>query len=404
MKSGWPIFDSSDEQGLIDVIRSGNWWRGAYESSEGTAHGEGYVQKFEQALGELHNTKFCMAVSNGTMALDIAVRSLDLEPGDEVITTPYTYAGSATCIYQSGATPIFADIDPFTWNIDPVSIERLCTNKTKAVIIVHFAGLPVNMDEILKLRDKYKFCVIEDTAHAFMARWKDRLLGTVGDIGCFSFQASKNLTTGEGGAIMTNSQERAQTISSLHWAGRRKSGPWYEHELLGWNARMTEFQGALGLTQLEKFHAQHSKRKQNARILVSGLSQIPGLIVQPIPDNDLMSHGLHLICFRYNSLDWGGISPKRLYMALRAADVPVIPGYGYPLYRNPVFKNPPSFVRALVNKRRSQEEWEEICPNVEMVCRSTFWLHHSVLLGEEQDMNSLIERVVQVHKFCNNKK
>jgi dTDP-4-amino-4,6-dideoxygalactose transaminase len=398
--ANWPKFDSRDEQLLLEAFRSGCWWRGAYDSPEGEATGgEGFVQRFEKEVGRMHDASHCIAVSSGTMALDIAVRSLNLQPYDEVITTPYTYSATATSILQSGAVPVFADIDANTWNLDPEAVRRACTERTKAIIIVHFGGYPCDMDKYIQIARERNIVLIEDTAHAFGAQWKGRPIGSIGDIGCFSFQASKNVTTGEGGAITTNNDEMASILYSLHMAGRREGGQWYEHDRLGWNGRMTEFQGAIGLAQIEKFPMLHQQRQENASYMVRALSELAGITVQPV-ESEHIKHGLHLICFRYEKEHWGNLTPKRLYMAFRAAGVPVIRGYEKPLYHNEVLKNPPAFVS---RTEEQMKDWPSLCPNAENLSETTFWLHHSLLLKDRNEIDNMIQSIIDVQAKYKNR-
>lgn len=380
----WPQFDETEAEAVAAVVRSGNWWRGAYDSPEGNPTGEtGAVQQFERAVADLHGAAYGLAVSSGTMALDIAVRALGIGPGDEVITTAYSYVATATCILQSGATPVFADLDPDTWNLDLDAVRRAITQKTRAIILVHFAGLPVDMDALLEIAKEHDLYVIEDAAHAFGAEWRGRKVGAIGHIGCFSFQGSKNLTTGEGGAIVTNDEALATRCRSLHMAGRVIGGAWYDHERLGWNGRMTEFQAAIGLVQLQRFPDQQQRREANARRLAAGLAEVPGISVQTEPGGDGV-HGRHLFCFRYDKDQFGGLSHKRMYMALRAAGLPVLTGYGRPIYHNDVFA------------QFDAAEWAERCPNAEQLCTSGFWLHHAVLLAEPAEIDELIEAMKSV--------
>ncbi|MFF2908927.1 DegT/DnrJ/EryC1/StrS family aminotransferase [Paenibacillus sp. NPDC057934] len=396
--NSWPKFDQREEELLLEAFHSGHWWRGAYDTLEGeAAHSKGFVQRFEKAIGEMLQVKHSLAVSSGTMALDMAIRSLNLEVNDEVITTPYTYAATATCILQSGAVPVFADIDLETWNLDPNAVRRACTERTKAIIVVHFAGKPCDMDAFLEIAQDYNLVLIEDAAHAIGATWKGRPVGTIGDIGCFSFQASKNVTTGEGGAIVTNNDDVASTLYSLHMAGRRVNGEWYDHQRLGWNGRMTEFQGAIGIAQLEKFQELHRIREDNAVYVTSMLSQLAGITPQCVSDES-SRHGLHLICFRYDKEYWGGMSPKRLFMAFRSAGIPIIRGYERAIYYNEVFLNPPAFAH---KADRIECNWKEQCPNTEIISKTTFWLHHSLLLAERSEIQDILQKIADVQVKMN---
>lgn len=220
------------------------------------------VQEFEQKLADFVGADYGVAVASGTAALHIACMAIGLQKGDEVITTPITFAASANCILYCGAVPVFADIDPVTYNISPDSIRKCITKRTRAIIPVHYCGQPCDMDAISQIAREYNLIVIEDAAHALGADYKGRKIGSLSDMTCFSFHPVKHITTGEGGMVTTNNRELYEKLALLRTHGIARDeesflikgeGPWhYEQTALGYNYRISDIQCALGLSQLKK--------------------------------------------------------------------------------------------------------------------------------------------------------
>src|SRR5436190_17382720 len=229
----WPIFGKPEEKRLLRTLRSGKW---------GRLHGL-EVAEFEKSFAEMHGCKHGIAVANGTVSLRIALIAAGIQAEDEVIVPPYTFFSTASAVVEANAIPVFADIDLKTFNIDPVAIEAAITPRTRAIIPVHFAGQPADMDLIMAIANRHKLVVIEDAAHAHGASYKNRPAGSIGHMGSFSFQSSKNLTAGEGGIIITNDNSLAESCRSIHNCGRVPDGVWYEHHIISSNYRLGEFQG-----------------------------------------------------------------------------------------------------------------------------------------------------------------
>ena len=266
----WPDFDQSDEQALLDVLRSAKWGR----------HLGTQVDAFEAAFATYQGARFGVAVMNGSVALRIALLAAGIQAGDEVIVPAYTFIATASAVIEVNAIPVFCDIDPHTYCLSPADLERALTQRTRAIIPVHFAGQSAQMDVIMPLAEKHNLVVIEDAAHAHGAEFEGQRLGSIGDFGCFSFQASKNLTAGEGGIILTNEERYERLCRALHTCGRYPEGQWYEHFLPGGNYRLTEFQAALLLSQLARLENQTVRRNTNGLYLNERLSEIPG--IQPL--------------------------------------------------------------------------------------------------------------------------
>lgn len=297
------IYDEAEEQALLKAMHQDSLTMGPQ------------VQKFQDGFAKMCGTKYAFATSNCTTAMCTAAAAMGLQPGDEVITTPNTFVATSLAIVREGARPVFADIDPRTFNIDPAKIEEKITSKTKAIFVVHYGGQMCDMDPIMEIAKKHNLIVLEDCAHAPGAEYKGRKAGSIGDFGCFSFHSLKNITTlGEGGMITCNSDVYAERIDKIrcmnnynwenqtdywipsHFDNRRVNGKW------GNNYRMTECQGAVGVCQLEKLDMLNTKRIENGRYLNEGLQGIKG--VTPVYEDPNCKHIYHLytVCIEEKEL------------------------------------------------------------------------------------------------------
>jgi len=328
----WPIYDESEIKALENVIKSGNWWCGA----PGMHQGEN-LWKFQDEFAKFQETKHCIAVCNGTVAIEAALMALDIGWGDEVIVSDYTFVASASAVVATNAVPIFCDIDPETLVLDVNKVEQLITPRTKAIIPVHLGGNPVEMDALLEIAQKYKLYVIEDCAHAHGSRYKGKRLGNWGDAGAFSFQASKVITAGEGGAIICNSDELAQKIYTYIDCGRKPNAHAYKHYSYGTNYRMTEYQAAILLAQLKRFPTQHELRNMNARYLMKELNKIDGIkVMKPTPGASELGWYIYPIIFEPNK--FGGLNKSQFYKKLNRGGIPTDDCYP-PLHNLDCFKN-----------------------------------------------------------------
>jgi dTDP-4-amino-4,6-dideoxygalactose transaminase len=382
----WPVFDKTEEDALLEVVRSGKWW-----SVEGTK-----VREFEAAFARFQDAQFAVCVTNGTAALEVSLRAAHIGCGDEVIVPPYTFIATATAVLSVGATPVFVDVEEESLNIDPTKIEEAITPRTRAIIPVHIAGCPADMDGVLEVARKHNLLVIEDAAQAHAAEWKGTKVGAIGDMGCFSFQASKNLNAGEGGAVLTNNPHWADQVWSVHNVGRVRGGRWYEHHVLGSNFRMTEFQAAILLAQLKRLPEQTERRTQNARKLTEMLSQIPG-IRPPRPDPRVTRHAYHLYIFRYDKNHFGGRPREDFLKALNAEGIPCTAGY-VPLYKERVFLNRP-ISKDLCQLSTLKDYSKVQCPVCERACyEEAVWLYQNMLLGDERDIEDIATAVAKVQR------
>lgn len=251
--------DESDIRAVLDVLRSGR-----------LALGPKAVE-FEQLMAEYVGVKHAVAVSSGTAALHLIVRALGLEPGDEVLVPSFTFAASVNALLYERVTPVFVDIEPETYNLDPEDLERRITPRTKAIMAVDIFGHPAEWDEILRIADKYGLRVIDDSCEALGAEYRGRKIGQFGDAAAFAFYPNKQMTTGEGGIIVTNNDEIARLARSMRNQGRGEMGAWLEHERLGYNYRMDEMSAALGVSQLRRIETFLAKRERVARMYTERL-------------------------------------------------------------------------------------------------------------------------------------
>jgi dTDP-4-amino-4,6-dideoxygalactose transaminase len=373
----WPIYDAEEERALLAVLQSGKWW--GVEGEEG--------RRFEQEFAAYQQAKFALVCTNGTAALEIALRALDIGCGDEVIVPPYTFVATASAALAVGATPIFADILPDTLNIDPAQIEAAITPRTRAIIPVHVAGRPADMDAILEIAHRRHLAVIEDAAQAHGSEWKGTRVGALGHFGTFSFQASKNLNAGEGGMVVSNDERLADAAWSVINVGRIRGGHRYAHQVLGGNFRMTEFQSAVLRTQLRRLPEQTARRTANALYLRQLLAAIPGISL-PLDDPRITAHAYHLFTFRVDAERMEALNYPGFIEALNAEGIPCSDGY-VPLYREGLFGR----------KTRREGRWCQAgpmfdytmlhLPVCEQICGDTIWLPQTLLLAERADMEDI---------------
>jgi len=265
-----PAFSIKEKEYLMDALES-TWISDGY-----------YIQKFEDDFTRYFGSKFGITTSNGTAALQLAILACDIGPGDEVIVPGFTFVSPVNMVIAVGATPVYADVDPWTWLIDPTAIEKCITKKTKAVIPVHIYGNVCDMDSINNLALKHGFFVIEDTAEAAFSKYKGKFAGAIGDIGCFSFQATKTITMGEGGCVLTDNSDLHDKMRLLRDHGMRK-GKRYWHDVVGFNFRLTNMQAAVGCGQFENIHKIIFNRKVVNELYRDELGNEHGITLQYFP-------------------------------------------------------------------------------------------------------------------------
>ncbi|MEA3345819.1 MAG: DegT/DnrJ/EryC1/StrS family aminotransferase [Chloroflexota bacterium] len=385
----WPMLDDEDKEAILEALESRRWCR-IYPGSR--------VEEFEKAFAEYHGAKYSVAVSNGTVALELALLACGIEPGDEVLVTAISFIASASAIVTSvGAVPVFVDIEPETASISPEGIEEAITDRTKGVVVVHYGGYPVDFDRILPIVEKHDLVLIEDCAHAQGTEWKGRKVGTFGDMGAFSFQESKAFTAGEGGIVLTDDEGIAERARLLHNIGRVVGRPGYEHHVLASNYRMLELQAALLLAQLRRYQRDQVRVKhENGEFLAQGLKEIGG--VEPLRrDERITQRGYYLFVIRYDSEQFGGVHRDRFVEALRAEGVPCGAGYGMPLYKQPAFERE-RIEPLLPESSKPWPDYENMyLPVAEHFCaEEQITLPHQVLLADRSGLQAILDAVAKV--------
>lgn len=330
---GRQTIEEDDIQAVVDVLRSDYLTTGPK------------IAEFEKMVADYVGAKYAVAISNGTSALHAACFAAGIQAGDEVITTPLTFAASSNCVLYCGGTPVFADVDPKTYNIDPEDIRRKITDKTKAIIAVHLAGQPCDMDEIHKIAKEHDLLVIEDGAHALGSVYKGKKIGTLSDMTTFSFHPVKPITTGEGGMIVTDNEEfykkmmlfRSHGITRDENLMTRNDGPWFYQQLdLGYNYRITDIQCALGSSQMKKLDRFLARRKEIVARYNEAFADCENIIIPyQLPETE---SGWHLYIVQVKNCD-----RRKVFEALRKQEIAVnvhyIPVYMHPYYQEHGYKD-----------------------------------------------------------------
>lgn len=394
----WPVWPQWKpevyEEQVLKVLRSGIWSRAQV------------VTEFENKWAETIGTKRCLAVVNGTNALITAVVQFDIGAGDEVIVTPYTWISSIQAVLIAGAMPVFVDIDPETYQMDPAKIEAKITSRTRAIMPVHILGMPANMVKIMEIAKKHNLLVIEDACQAWMAEINNKKVGTFGNAGCFSFQNSKHLPLGEGGAIVSDDEALIDRCYSYHNVG-------FPHGavigavgigsvMLATKLRITEYQAAIGLAQLGVLDEQTTLRNDNAAYLKSQIKNIPGIKPYKLHDN-VTRAAFHMFAFRYKKEEFKGLSRERFLEALTAEGIPNLSGYAPFLNKQPYLEN--AFQSKNFKKMYSKEELDfkkysenNDCPENDSLCMEAVWFTQNLLLSEKSDLDDIANAIERIHK------
>lgn len=368
----WPIHDHREHQQILDVLESGNW---------GELSGP-KVGQFSTAFAAFQGVDYAVATPSGTLALEAALEALGVGPGDEVITSAWTFIATAGAMLTLGAQPVFVDIDPTTNTIDPARIGEAITPKTKAIVPVHIGGLPADMDGVLNVAREAGLPVLEDACQAWGAQWRGQGAGSIGDLGCFSFQESKNITGGEGGAVVTNERALHDRVWSIHNTGRTpESVGMFDHAMVGRNLRMTEWQAAILLAQLERLPEQMARRDRSATRLSEALTEIPGLTPLRIDDRVTRS-GWHLYQITYNPTTFDGHDREAFLSALQAEGVPCSAGY-IPLPHIDAMQK-------AIRQRFREDAQRHPIPHAEAAGRHTVWLPQTLLLASDDTVDQAI--------------
>ncbi len=387
----WPQWNQSWEPEIVKVLRSGRWC--GYG-------GGGKVGEFEAAYANLLGAKRCVSMASGTTSLITSLHVTGVDAGDEVIVSPYTFSASYNSILMHKALPVFADTDPATMTMDPASIESRITDRTRAIMPVHIHGMPCEMDRINPIAKKHNLAVVEDACQAWLSEYKGRKCGTLGDLGCFSFQNSKHLSCGDGGAITGNDEKLLDRCQSFHNCGRAVGT--YKGKgcfTRGSNFRMTNYEGVMLLQQLGKLQAETKRRQENADYLAAGLKQIPGIQTVRLPENS--SASWHVFPFLYDAEQFNGLSRNQFRKALRAEGVSAGVGYGEQYYDGILDEaiNSRGFKRLFSAKRLKdyRDSFKELKGN-KQVCDTVVGLYQTILLADRGDMANIVEAVRRIQK------
>ncbi|TDB63448.1 DegT/DnrJ/EryC1/StrS family aminotransferase [Arundinibacter roseus] len=389
----WPIWNpETDEKRLLEVIRSGVWSRASV------------VSEFEEKWAATVGAKRCLSVVNGTNALIASLAQFDIQGGDEVLVPAYTFIGTVAPVLAVGAMPIFVDVERDTFQMDPAQIEARITPRTRAIIPVHILGLPSDMTRILPIARKHNLIVIEDACQAHMAEIDHKQVGTLGDAGCFSFQNSKNLAIGEAGAIVSNNDAFMDRCFSYHNYGNpygTVSGVIGIGTLMqGTKLRLTEYQAAIGLAQLERLDQQTALRNANAAYLKAKIEKIPGILPYRLYDS-VTRAAFHLFPFRYEPEAFKGLSREQFLKALTAEGIPCSGGYT-PLNKMPFLNDAfesknyqKIYPKEMINYNSYLENNQ--CPTNDLLCQEAVWLSQSMLLGSQTDMDDIAHAIEKIH-------
>jgi dTDP-4-amino-4,6-dideoxygalactose transaminase len=347
-----------------------------------------YAQEFAEKFADLHGAKYALCIANGTIALIAALQAGGIKFGDEVIVPAYTWDGTATAVLFAGAIPVFADVDPDTYCLDIESAAQAITPRTRAVIPVHLAMRFTDMNALTALAQKHNLKIIEDCAHAHGGQFQGRGAGSMGDLGCFSFQESKLMTAGEGGIVLTSSLAHFEHLQSQVNCGRASLTDQYQQRVLGSNYRMTEWQSAMLLGQLEMLPALAEKRARNAKRLTDSLAAIDGVRALP-PQPGITRETIYCYVFQY--LD--PRIPRDLFCAaLEAEGIPCDGRFYEPVYRSPLFHASPEISPQL----RDVDYTQVRCPISERAAyEEAVWLPQFLLIGEDRDVEDIAAAIAK---------
>ena len=386
----WPQYSDAERKALSEVLESRIWWR-----TPGTR-----ALAFEQEFARFHGAKHGLAVTNGTAALEVTISALGVGPGDEVIVPDFTFVATASAVLYAGAMPVTVDVLPETYCIDPKLAEAAITPRTKAIIAVHMGGHPADIDALTGLATKSGIALVEDSSHAHATEWKGKRIGSYGVAGTFSFQASKLMTAGEGGIIVSNDDKFERQARSVHDCGRMPGQWFYSHYINGSNYRLSEWQGAVLSAQLTRLDRQTQRRHQNARLLDKLLSQIPGITPQKL-DPRCTRNGHYAYIFHVDSKQFAGASIEKLIQAMNAEGIPDQASYP-PVHTLDVFQN------GEYRKRLCSPQADEAhaflkaqYPVTHRAAWESIWIPQPALLGDEEDMHEIAAAWSKIQKHAN---
>ena len=392
----WPIWDEADENAILPVLRSGRWSR------------SGVVSEAEKQFAQLMGTKRCLLTFCGTQALIVSLHAAGVGAGDEVIVTPYTFVATIHSILQNNALPVFADVDPDTWSIDPAKIQEKISDHTYAILPVHIGGSPCQMDKIMQIAKGRDLKVVEDACQAHMSEFKGKKVGSFGDFGCFSLQSSKVITCGEGGAVIGNDDQMMDHAFSYHNFARpyktHKAADGYGYTGIGTKARLTEFQASMVITHIDTADEEIARREVNANYLKSKLKDIPGIIPRKeYAGTNRVSH--FVVGFRYKAEQFDGLSRGQFLKAVGAEGIPIGGSLGT-ISRNSQNREgsiqgalESKTFKAIYSEKTIKDYRERLsCPEAEKLIKETVGFSQTVLLGTKEDMDDIVNGIQKVYE------
>ncbi|MBU6244073.1 MAG: DegT/DnrJ/EryC1/StrS family aminotransferase [Actinomycetales bacterium] len=382
----WPHYDDSERDGLLRVLESRNWW-----SSQGVE-----VRAFEQEWAAFTGAPHAVAMTNGTHTLEAALLATGIGAGDEVIVPDWSFFATIGAVLAVNAVPVIVDVDPRTGTMDPALAEAAITGRTRAILVVHVCGSVADMDAITALAQRHGLRVIEDCAHAHGSTWHGVHAGLLGDAGSFSFQASKLMTAGEGGAVITRHDDVAALLASYVSCGRDPGTWYYRHFRLGENWRMTEWQGAVLRCQLARFPQQQANRAAHADLLNAELARIPGVTPQGrLPGCDSQGNYCYVVMV---DPDEFGASRDHVRTALLAEGIPLTTSYP-PLHALELFSDPAGLAPRIKDRSALPDYARQSFPVTERLAATSLWFTTSVLNGTDEDALDVVRAMEKVHRL-----
>lgn len=387
----WPKLYEEDEAAVVQAMRQGYWG--------GLGDDHKPQSKFEAQFAAYHDAKYGVLAANGTVTLELSLRAGGVKPGDEVIVPAISFIASAGAIVSVGAVPVFVDVEADTCQISATAIEEAITEKTKAIIVVHFGGYIADLDTITALARKYGLFIIEDCAHAQGASWRNKKVGSWGDFGSFSFQHSKSLSSGEGGIVLVNDEDTYHQAQLIRNIGRKPDGGKYYHHIIASNLRLGGLQSALLLSQFSRFPEQAKERDRNYHRLTDALNQIEGIRCMP-KDERITQMGCYFVVTEFNPEQFG-CSREQFLHAVRAEGAEAFTtGYGRPLYKEKAFEE--ANLRLLLHSSIPLPDYTALhLPNAERWAERMVCIMHQYLLGDGTGVDLVIDAVRKVKKHVN---
>lgn len=389
----WPLPSEKEAHALQDVLQGSLWGGQPFPGK--------YSVKFAEGFAKLHTAKYAQCVNTGTVAIQAALKAIAIQPGDEVIVPAYTWEGTVGPVLLLNAIPVFVDVDPDTYCLDAKLVERAITPKTKAILPVHLGMRFADMDELLRIAAKHKLKIIEDCAHAHGGAWNGKGAGSMGDLGTFSFQSSKLITSGEGGAVITNNLEYMELVQSYINAGRASLTDQFHHRIIGFNYRLGEFQAAVLYAQLERLPEWAETRARNMRYFESRLRGTEGIgLLKPDPRiTRLAPYGYVMKYFEKKAK---GIPRAAFVAALQFEGIPCDGLFYEPVYKSSLFPVNPADFPALSWGREKALELRSMysCPESERAAyHEAVWFMHQLFMGTEKDVDAIVD---SIHKVLEN--